>query len=196
MKIVSHQVKGGLMEKSIRIISYIVGFVLVAVLVQTLTAKKFAVLKEAQAYTSQDVMSIKVREQQLECLAINIYREAGYEPFEGKVAVAQVTLNRVENGRFGKDVCGVVYQKNVVMERVVCQFSWYCDSTHRNRPVNKEAYNESYEVAKKVLLEGFRLSVLKDALFYHATYVNPRWNLEKIGTIGQHIFYKTKETKI
>lgn len=184
------------MEKSIRIISYIVGFVLVAALVQTLTAKKFAVLKEAQAYTSQDVMSIKVREQQLECLAINIYREAGYEPFEGKVAVAQVTLNRVENGRFGKDVCGVVYQKNVVMERVVCQFSWYCDRTHRNRPVNKEAYNESYEVAKKVLLEGFRLSVLKDALFYHATYVNPRWNLEKIGTIGQHIFYKTKDTKI
>ena len=184
------------MEKSIRIISYIVGFFLVAVLVQTLTAKKFAVLKEAQAYTSQDVMSIKVREQQLECLAINIYREAGYEPFEGKVAVAQVTLNRVENGRFGKDVCGVVYQKNVVMERVVCQLSWYCDRTHRNRPVNKEAYNESYEVAKKVLLEGFRLSVLKDALFYHATYVNPRWNLEKIGTIGQHIFYKTKDTKI
>ena len=184
------------MEKSIRIISYIVGFVLVAALVQTLTAKKFAVLKEAQAYTSQDVMSIKVREQQLECLAINIYREAGYEPFAGKVAVAQVTLNRVENGRFPRVVCGVVYQKNVVMERVVCQFSWYCDRTHRNRPVNKEAYNESYEVAKKVLLEGFRLSVLKDALFYHATYVNPRWNLEKIGTIGQHIFYKTKDTKI
>ena len=180
------------MEKSIRIISYIVGFVLVAVLVQTLTAKKFAVLKEAQAYTSQDVMSIKVREQQLECLAINIYREAGYEPFEGKVAVAQVTLNRVENGRFGKDVCGVVYQKNVVMERVVCQFSWYCDRTHRNRPVNKEAYNESYEVAKKVLLEGFRLSTLKDALYYHATYVNPRWQLDKIGQIGQHIFYKQK----
>jgi spore germination cell wall hydrolase CwlJ-like protein len=196
MKIVSHQVKGGLMEKSIRIISYIVGFVLVAVLVQTLTANKFSVLKEKNGYYSQDVVSIKTREQQLDCLAINIYREAGYEPFEGKVAVAQVTLNRVENGRFGKDVCGVVYQKNVVMERVVCQFSWYCDSTHRNRPVNKEAYNESYEVAKKVLLEGFRLSVLKDALFYHATYVNPRWNLEKIGTIGQHIFYKQKEKRI
>jgi spore germination cell wall hydrolase CwlJ-like protein len=196
MKFVSHQVKGGLMEKSIRIISYIVGFVLVAVLVQTLTATKFSGLKEKNGYYSQDVVSIKTREQQLDCLAINIYREAGYEPFEGKVAVAQVTLNRVQAGKFGKDVCGVVYQKNVVMERVVCQFSWYCDSTHRNRPVNKEAYNESYEVAKKVLLEGFRLSVLKDALYYHATYVNPRWNLEKIGTIGQHIFYKPKDTKI
>jgi len=82
------------------------------------------------------------------------------------------------------------------MEKVVCQFSWACDHSAKTRPVNKEAYNESYEVAKKVLLEGFRLSVLKDALYYHATYVNPRWPLEKIGQIGQHIFYKGKETKI
>jgi spore germination cell wall hydrolase CwlJ-like protein len=192
MKFVSHQVKGGLMEKSINIVSYIVGFILVVVLVQTLTAAKFAGLKEKNGYYSRDVVSIKTREQQLDCLAINIYREAGYEPFEGKVAVAQVTLNRVQAGVFGKDVCGVVYQKNVVMQRVVCQFSWYCDSTHKNRPINKEAYNESYEVAKKVLLEGFRLSVLKDAMYYHATYVNPRWNLPKIGQIGQHVFYKQK----
>ena len=182
------------MEKSIRIISYIVGFVLVAVLVQTLTATKFSGLKEKNGYYSQDVISIKTREQQLDCLAINIYREAGYEPFEGKVAVAQVTLNRVQTGKFGKDVCGVVYQKNVVMEKVICQFSWACDSVHKNRPINKEAYNESYEVAKKVLLEGFRLSVLKDALYYHATYVNPRWPLPKIGQIGQHVFYRAKGT--
>ncbi len=184
------------MEKSFRFVSYLIGFLVVALLVQTITQKKFAVLKDAQAYTSQDVMSIKVREQQLDCLALNIYREAGYEPFEGKVAVAQVTMNRVKDGRFGKDVCGVVYQKNVVMEKVVCQFSWACDSVHKSRPVNKEAYNESYAVAKKVLLEGFKLDVLKDALYYHATYVNPRWPLDKIGQIGQHIFYRQKGTKI
>jgi spore germination cell wall hydrolase CwlJ-like protein len=185
--------KGGLMEKSFKLVSYLVGLLAVAVLVQTITATKFSTLKAKGGYSSPDVVSIKVREQQLDCLAINIYREAGHEPFEGKVAVAQVTMNRVKDGRFGKDVCGVVYQKNVVMERVVCQFSWYCDSVHRNRPINKEAYNESYEVAKKVLLEGFKLDVLKDALYYHATYVNPRWNLEKIGQIGQHIFYKSKQ---
>jgi len=185
--------KGGLMEKSIKLVSCLVGFLAVAFLVQSITATKFSTLKAKGGYSSPDVVSIKVREQQLDCLAINIYREAGHEPFEGKVAVAQVTMNRVKDGRFGKDVCGVVYQKNVVMERVVCQFSWYCDSTHRNRPINKAAYNESYEVAKKVLLEGFELSVLKDALYYHATYVNPRWQLDKIGQIGQHIFYKQRE---
>jgi spore germination cell wall hydrolase CwlJ-like protein len=194
MKYVSHQVKGGLMEKLFRFTAYTLGLVIVAMLVQSVTHAKMELLKTKGGYSSPDVVSIKTREQQLECLAINIYREAGHEPFEGKVAVAQVTLNRVKDGRFGKDVCGVVYQKNVVMERVVCQFSWACDSVHRNRPVNKAAYAESYEVAKKVLLEGFQLSVLKDALFYHANYVNPRWNLDKIGSIGQHIFYKQKDT--
>jgi spore germination cell wall hydrolase CwlJ-like protein len=185
--------KGGLMEKSIKLISYLVGFLAVAVLVQTITTTKFTTLKAKNGYSSPDVVSIKVREQQLDCLAINIYREAGHEPFEGKVAVAQVTMNRVKDGRFGKDVCGVVYQKNVIMEKVVCQFSWACDAVHKSRPVNIAAYNESYEVAKKVLLEGFQLSILKDALYYHATYVNPRWPLDKIGQIGQHIFYKPKE---
>lgn len=183
------------MEKSFRLVSLFVGLLVVALLVQNITQKKFAVLREAQAYTSQDVMSIKTREQQLDCLAINIYREAGYEPFEGKVAVAQVTMNRVSSGKFGKDVCGVVYQKNVIMEKVVCQFSWACDSAAKSRPVNKEAYNESYAVAKKVLLENFRLDVLKDALYYHAAYVNPRWSLDKIGQIGQHIFYRQKAQK-
>ncbi len=184
------------MEKSIRIMSLLLGLVAVIFLVQSVTQKKFAVLKESAGVYNSDIVSIKTREKQLDCLAINIYREAGYEPFEGKVAVAQVTMNRVASGKFGNDVCGVVYQKSVIMEKVVCQFSWACDQVHRNRPVNKEAYNESYEVAKKVLLEGFRLSVLKDALYYHATYVNPKWQLEKIGKIGQHIFYKQKETKI
>jgi len=184
------------MEKSFRVISCILGFMAVTFLVQNLTEKKFAGLKESAGVYSSDIVSIKTREKQLECLAINIYREAGYEPFEGKVAVAQVTMNRVADGRFGNDVCGVVYQKNVIMEKVVCQFSWACDSVHRNRPIGKEAYNESYEVAKKVLLEGFRLSVLKDAMYYHATYINPRWPYEKIGNIGQHIFYREKARRI
>lgn len=184
------------MEKSIKFMSYIVGLLAVFFLVQNITEKKFTVLKESAGVSSPDIVSIKTREKQLDCLAINIYREAGYEPFEGKVAVAQVTMNRVASGRFGNDVCGVVYQKNVIMEKVVCQFSWACDQVHKNRPIGKEAYNESYEVAKKVLLEGFRLSVLKDALYYHATYVNPRWPHEQIGKIGQHIFYREKERRI
>jgi spore germination cell wall hydrolase CwlJ-like protein len=191
MKYVPHQVKGGLMENTIRALALIAGLLLTALAVQQVTTKKFETLKISAGLYSTDIVSIKTREKELNCLAINIYREAGYEPFEGKVAVGQVTMNRVKDPNFPNDVCGVVYQKTTAV-RTICQFSWYCDSTHRNRPVNNAAYQESYEVAKKVLLENFRLDVLKTALYYHADYVNPQWRLEKIGKIGTHIFYSEK----
>ena len=53
-------------------------------------------------------------------------------------------------------------------------------------------WDESEAVAKKVLFEGFRLDGLKDALYYHADYVNPKWNKEQVTKIGQHIFYKDR----
>jgi spore germination cell wall hydrolase CwlJ-like protein len=179
------------MEKIIKASGLALGLVLAIVLVQAVTDHKFDQLRNAQGLDNPEVITAKERERQLDCLAINIYREAGYEPFEGKVAVAQVTMNRVENHQFPNDVCAVVYQKSAGT-RVVCQFSWYCDSTHRNRPVGQKGYTESYEVAKRVLLEGFRLPVLEDALFYHADYVNPRWRLDRIQQIGTHIFYKQR----
>lgn len=134
-------------------------------------------------------ITVAVRERQLGCLARNIYYEAGSEPFEGKVAVAQVTLNRVESGQFPADVCKTIYQKNVVYEKVICQFSWACDRDS-GRPPNNPNYRESMEVAKKVLLEDFRLPTLKEAMYYHADYINPGWRREKVAKIGHHIFYK------
>ena len=56
--------------------------------------------------------------------------------------------------------------------------------------MNKEVYNESFEVAKMVLLENFRLSTVKEAIYYHADYVNPQWGKPKVAKIGRHIFYK------
>jgi len=135
-------------------------------------------------------ITTEVRERQLGCLAKNIYYEAGSEPFEGKVGVAQVTLNRTESGAFPGDICKTIYQKNVIYEKVICQFSWACDRDSGVKPLNKGNYTESMEVAKKVLLEGFRLPSLKNALYYHADYINPGWRKEKVAHIGHHIFYK------
>ena len=42
------------------------------------------------------------------CLAQNIYFEAGNQPLAGKIAVANVTLNRVEHDKFPNNVCDVV----------------------------------------------------------------------------------------
>jgi spore germination cell wall hydrolase CwlJ-like protein len=55
--------------------------------------------------------------------------------------------------------------------------------------VYQPLYNESAEVAKKVLLEGFRLPSLKNAMYYHADYVQPGWGKKPIAKIGRHIFY-------
>jgi len=179
------------METSVKTISTVFGLVLAFFIVNAITTYKFGSFNEISHYTTSYVSAENV-DRTLECLTMNIYREAAREPFEGKVAVAQVTLNRVDDPNFPKDVCKVVTQKNVVMERVICQFSWYCEPHTMKKPNNAE-YRESYLVAKKVLLEGFRLDSLKGVLYYHAVYVNPKWPHEKVTQIGNHIFYKRRE---
>ena len=166
------------------------GLGLVFWFVTTVCIMKLETLREINnAQTeSQSTAAIKLRE--LDCLTRNIYWEAASEPFEGKVGVAQVTLNRVESGQFANSVCGVVHQKNVFYSKVVCQFSWYCETTHQIKAIHKGLWRESEEVAKRVLLENFRLPSLKNALYYHADYVNPNWNKTRIDKIGRHIFYK------
>jgi spore germination cell wall hydrolase CwlJ-like protein len=190
-KSLAAKMRGVDMDKALKIVSCTLGFFLCVYVMQAIVQYKFNVLREQQFLSSTDIVTIKDRERQLECLARNIYHEAATEPFEGKVAVAQVTINRSEHHNWPKDICAVVYQKNVFMEKVVCQFSWYCEGHGKAKPIrSKEHFDESYRVAKKVLLEGFRLDVMKDAYYYHADYVNPRWNKEKIGKIGNHIFYR------
>jgi len=168
----------------------VLGIVLIAVFLENITVRKFQALRTEIA--SQEVVGITASERvkQLDCLTKNIYWEAANEPFEGKVAVAQVTINRVASGKFGSGVCGVVYQKNVFYEKVICQFSWACETKYRTQAISAKQYVESEEVAKRVLLENFRLPSLTQAMFYHAAYIKPGWDREKINQIGQHIFYK------
>jgi N-acetylmuramoyl-L-alanine amidase len=148
--------------------------------------KKFGQIEQIE----ESKITAELRDRQLECLAKNIYYEAGNEPFEGKVAVAQVTLNRVNSGSFPNDVCKTIYQKNMFYEKTVCQFSWYCDRATTMKPINRAVYNESMIVAKKVLLEGFRLPSLEQALYFHGDYINPGWNRQQVAKVGRHIFYR------
>lgn len=129
----------------------------------------------------------KDAKKQVDCLAQNIYHEAGHELQRGKVAVALVTLNRVEDPRYPKDICSVVKQKE--LNSGTCQFSWFCMPVTLNK--NTEAYQKSLEVALYVYANyEYIEDITKGALFYHADYVNPKWKLEKTTVIGRHIFYK------
>jgi spore germination cell wall hydrolase CwlJ-like protein len=66
------------------------------------------------ALTVMQLGHATVNPKELNCLAKNIYYEAGMESEEGKVAVGMVTLNRVADGRFSDSVCGVVHQRTVL----------------------------------------------------------------------------------
>jgi spore germination cell wall hydrolase CwlJ-like protein len=127
-------------------------------------------------------------DQQTMCLAKNIYYEAGREQFRGKVAVAQVTLNRVYHERFPETICGVVKQRTRVGNKIICQFSWTCEAVNKIRYPSLE-WQESLLAAQQVLEADLRMERLNRALYFHATHVNPQWGLERLTRIGNHIFY-------
>jgi spore germination cell wall hydrolase CwlJ-like protein len=176
------------MIRIIKIILSIVGISLVGLIAYQGINYKLEQLKTADLQASP--ITAEMRDKQLDCLAKNIYHEAKGEPFEGKVAVAQVTINRAASGQFPSDICKVVYQKNIVYDKVLCQFSWYCEQATVAKPKNTAAYKECQIVARQVLLEEFRLPSLNKALYFHATHINPGWKKEKVATIGNHVFYK------
>ena len=120
---------------------------------------------------------------QVECLAQNMYYEAGWEPVEGQVAVAMVTMNRVEDGRFGNSICGVVKQK----VQNTCQFTWFCENKVLTN-INHNVYNDIKNLAAFVYANHEKINdPSKGALFYHADYVRPGWkNMVYLVKIGHH----------
>jgi spore germination cell wall hydrolase CwlJ-like protein len=116
----------------------------------------------------------------IECMARNIFYEAGGEPTEGKIAVGVVTLNRTQDGRFGRTVCDVVKARTVVVknqeikrtevvrvgyfgtpeavekreivarEVPVCQFSWTCAGYARKPKSDDERWLESQAIAQQL----------------------------------------------
>jgi spore germination cell wall hydrolase CwlJ-like protein len=120
----------------------------------------------------------------MSCLSKNIFYEAATESYIGKLAVAQVTINRLKSGTWGKTICDVVYHRG--------QFSWTYDQNKRwTRPPKGERWIESQKVAEEVLKKSIRLKGMESVYYYHADYVNPRWAHEryKVAKIGAHIFY-------
>ena len=119
------------------------------------------------------------------CMAKNLYYEAASESFEGKLAVAQVTMNRANSSKFPSTVCEVVYQKT----GSTYQFSWVGERVSEIR--NKYAWEECLIVARKALTERkLHDTIYKtQAMYYHNTSVNPAWKLKYVVKIGNHLFY-------
>ncbi len=135
-----------------------------------------------------------VDEDELQCLAKNIYHEARGESREGKLAVAWVTLNRMEHETYPDTVCGVVKQAKLDSDgkpkKHKCQFSWDCDGKS-DTPKDKRAWNRALQIAEEVYYSyGLSINIVDGAIFYHSIDVDPDWNREYVVQIEDHIFYK------
>ena len=149
-------------------------------------------------YTAADVL----------CLAKNIYFEAGVESTAGKLAVANVTLNRTLGDNYPNTICEVVHEGihryNARIEEYVpvrdrCQFSWYCDGL-LDDPREGRTWESAQELAKRVLVNHYDralIDITDGATHYHANWMEkyPKWSKKKkvMASIDRHIFYGSKK---
>jgi spore germination cell wall hydrolase CwlJ-like protein len=139
---------------------------------------------------------------EVRCMAENMYWESRNQTFHGLIAVGQVVMNRVEDSRFPNTICEVIHQgptkrswKNPLVSYPVrdrCQFSWYCDGKSDDIPeYDFEMYEFIRSLALKVSQNYFK-DMTDGATHYHAYYVTPEWASSKTHTIkiDDHIFYR------
>ena len=141
---------------------------------------------------------------EITCLAKNMYFEARSEGIAGVVATTQVVYNRVNSEEYPNTICEVIEQAKIsqwwLKEKGIvkpiknkCQFSWFCDG-YSDEPKDDKTYSELFELAEQFINgehEGM-IDITGGALWYHADYVHPRWanHLEVTTKVGRHIFYK------
>ena len=127
------------------------------------------------------------------CLATAIYFEARGESDTGRIAVAQVVVNRVRSPFYPKNVCDVVYQGASNRRYGGCQFSFACDLV-ADRITEPQPWKEALDIAQRVLDAQDWLPELGNATHYHANYVRPRWvrDMVRKDRIGKHIFYRVR----
>jgi spore germination cell wall hydrolase CwlJ-like protein len=128
---------------------------------------------------------IFITEREKTCLIRNVFYESGSEPYLGKIAVAQVTWNRVKYGQWGQDICRVVYAPG--------QFSWTVETHKRNSRIGGPGWEDTIQAVED-FINGTRVARLENSMFFHASYVKPNWHkwADRIKQIGNHIFYELK----
>lgn len=146
-------------------------------------AKPKAPSKAKAPVTYKSAKRVRLSAKDTACLTRNVYHEARGEPYAGKLAVAQVTWNRVQSRQWGSSVCNVVYAP--------AQFSWTADPSKRFKsPRNADWFTSERIVSDYT--QGLRVTRLDDATYFHATRLGrPQWtrHLTKRLAIGNHVFY-------
>ena len=118
---------------------------------------------------------------ELECLAGAIYFEAKSESLTGQLAVGHVIANRAASGRFPSSYCGVVYQRS--------QFSFVRGHSMPHIPRSSQDWKDAVAIAK-IVDQKLHPSPMGKALYFHARRVSPGWRMARVGTLGNHVFYR------
>jgi spore germination cell wall hydrolase CwlJ-like protein len=121
-----------------------------------------------------------------ECLREAIYHESRGEPVRGQFAVAEVILNRVDNGSYGRGVCGVVNRAGSGS----CAFSYTCDGASDTLR-DPQARDRAGRIAR-LMLDGAPRALTAGATYFHTTGVRPSWSrqFDRTAQIGAHFFYR------
>ena len=134
-------------------------------------------------------------ENEITWLIKNVYFEARNQGIAGQMAVAMVTINRVEDRRFPNTIEEVVTQgykyRSGFPIRNRCHFSWYCDGKSDKIRDWKTFNNIKRLVLTYMQNRDIIFDLTEGATHYHADYVLPSWASTKRKTIEieDHIFY-------
>ncbi|ETI69570.1 cell wall hydrolase [Neobacillus vireti] len=125
--------------------------------------------------------AISISDKEKDLFARLVEAEAKGEPYEGKLAVATVVLNRVESPQFPDTVTGVINE--VVGDA-------YAFSPVQNGEITKPASEESTQAVEEALK---REDTLHDSIFfYNPKIATDNWirSRQTVETIGNHVFAK------
>lgn len=115
-----------------------------------------------------------------ECLMRAMYFESNRSSEEGMLAVGTVVMNRVQDAKYPKTVCGVVGQPNQFAPGVL------------TNPMTSRATTRVASVADRVIA-GERAEQVGSALHFHtAGYNYPYRNMHYVAVAGGNAFYEKK----
>ena len=129
--------------------------------------------REAAQGKWRSISEVTFEEGDRKLLANIIYCEAGGEPYEGKLAVGAVVINRVLSGKFPDTVKGVIYQKS--------QFSPVASGRYALALASDKANAACYQAADEAMLGVTNVGA---CVFFRT----PIPGLTGIN-IGGHVFY-------
>jgi len=114
------------------------------------------------------------------CLTEAIYREAGSEPIRGRMAVAQVIMNRTRSGTFPKTVCGVVHQPR--------QFNFPKGLGPRKGVGEAKLWAEAKAIAS-LAIKGAIIGISEPVLYFSSAAGRGIGRARLVTVIGRHSFY-------